>query len=223
MSFEKYHRFTAAGHTLQQRRVGLVVLKSGSSVAKPSAVLRRGSAAAGRTESPRKIQRLILLGHREHALFAKGRPALPWRCPPRPAGGLSWGRCSSASIAASWRGPGFGRRAAPCQREIARSSGQPILHHRAAVSTATRYWAPYGITTLTASNQVQKVRSFKNRTSSSRSGVSRASTGAASYRDFSFWVSASSGAPLPRAPPPSGAYCPGQRALTPCYRAELIV
>ena len=32
------------------------------------------------------------------------------------------------------------------------------------------YCAPYGMTALTASNQVQKVRSFKNRTSSSRSG-----------------------------------------------------
>ena len=40
------------------------------------------------------------------------------------------------------------------------------------------------MTALTASNQVQKVRSFKNCTSSNRSGVRRASSGAASSRDL---------------------------------------
>ena len=88
----------------------------------------------------------------------------------------------SAATAASWRGPGFGfsgSSPASVYRRSVERVRRPCMTCLPS-TTAGRYCAPYGMTALTASNQVQKVRSFKKCTSSRRSGVRRASSGAAS-------------------------------------------
>ena len=105
---QEYDGLAAAGHAMQKRRMGLVILKAGQQLLKHLLLLcGKGERLRVKGDCSKQIKGLVLLGGRQNSFLT--RPSSVAReIPTSSSCRAVRGPFFSASTAASWRGPGFG-------------------------------------------------------------------------------------------------------------------